>query len=122
SCLLSLFFFSSRRRHTRFSRDWSSDVCSSDLAKEFLVDAIEIVFPDDRLHLRHHALILLLHQLRIAVTGMRIMIELVDLRLHPKLLIVVRRKRTIDALGYVEEGVGFWGGSHRTKLGRCWEL
>src|SRR5690606_40998608 len=27
-----LFFFSSRRRHTRFSRDWSSDVCSSDLA------------------------------------------------------------------------------------------
>src|SRR5690606_40308693 len=26
------FFFSSRRRHTRFSRDWSSDVCSSDLA------------------------------------------------------------------------------------------
>src|SRR5436309_4554922 len=28
---LPLFFFSSRRRHTRFSRDWSSDVCSSDL-------------------------------------------------------------------------------------------
>src|SRR5690606_1631922 len=27
------FFFSSRRRHTRFSRDWSSDVCSSDLAR-----------------------------------------------------------------------------------------
>src|SRR5207302_8351319 len=28
---LFIFFFSSRRRHTRFSRDWSSDVCSSDL-------------------------------------------------------------------------------------------
>src|SRR5690606_40696959 len=27
----SLLLFSSRRRHTRFSRDWSSDVCSSDL-------------------------------------------------------------------------------------------
>src|SRR5215813_1125494 len=26
------FFFSSRRRHTRCGRDWSSDVCSSDLA------------------------------------------------------------------------------------------
>src|SRR5690606_41128754 len=26
-------YFSSRRRHTRFSRDWSSDVCSSDLSK-----------------------------------------------------------------------------------------
>src|SRR2546429_5790896 len=38
SCILVLgtvccrfFFFSSRRRHTRCSRDWSSDVCSSDL-------------------------------------------------------------------------------------------
>src|SRR2546429_2662507 len=27
------FFFSSRRRHTRCSRDWSSDVCSSDLLR-----------------------------------------------------------------------------------------
>src|SRR2546429_4141670 len=30
--VLLFFFFSSRRRHTRCSRDWSSDVCSSDLA------------------------------------------------------------------------------------------
>src|SRR5205085_4217920 len=29
--LLFVFFFSSRRRHTRFDCDWSSDVCSSDL-------------------------------------------------------------------------------------------
>src|SRR5215813_6242284 len=29
--MLSVFFFSSRRRHTRCGRDWSSDVCSSDL-------------------------------------------------------------------------------------------
>src|SRR5438270_4614043 len=28
---MCLFFFSSRRRHTRFDCDWSSDVCSSDL-------------------------------------------------------------------------------------------
>src|SRR3712207_7888261 len=28
------FFFSSRRRHTRYWRDWSSDVCSSDLAAD----------------------------------------------------------------------------------------
>src|SRR5206468_6989183 len=28
---LFVFFFSSRRRHTRSDRDWSSDVCSSDL-------------------------------------------------------------------------------------------
>src|SRR5256884_4761295 len=30
--MVSCFFFSSRRRHTRCSRDWSSDVCSSDLS------------------------------------------------------------------------------------------
>src|SRR5699024_11249937 len=29
------FFFSSRRRHTRSKRDWSSDVCSSDLNETF---------------------------------------------------------------------------------------
>src|SRR5690606_41008089 len=33
------FFFSSRRRHTRFSRDWSSDVCSSDL---FVLPGIDL--------------------------------------------------------------------------------
>src|SRR2546429_3401306 len=35
------FFFSSRRRHTRCSRDWSSDVCSSDLAEDTLESAVE---------------------------------------------------------------------------------
>src|SRR2546422_4407928 len=34
-CLFFFFFFSSRRRHTRCSRDWSSDVCSSDLQEVF---------------------------------------------------------------------------------------
>src|SRR3712207_7996103 len=33
---LLCFFFSSRRRHTRYWRDWSSDVCSSDLSTLFL--------------------------------------------------------------------------------------
>src|SRR2546429_5314830 len=32
---MCFFFFSSRRRHTRCSRDWSSDVCSSDLSQRF---------------------------------------------------------------------------------------
>src|SRR2546430_10924767 len=32
------FFFSSRRRHTRFDCDWSSDVCSSDLVPDVLED------------------------------------------------------------------------------------
>src|SRR5215203_1480833 len=34
-----LFFFSSRRRHTRYWRDWSSDVCSSDLAERLPPDS-----------------------------------------------------------------------------------
>src|SRR3712207_8596526 len=40
-----LFFFSSRRRHTRYWRDWSSDVCSSDL-KVFRAGDIALVFAD----------------------------------------------------------------------------
>src|SRR5207249_8437557 len=31
--VVAVFFFSSRRRHTRSKRDWSSDVCSSDLSR-----------------------------------------------------------------------------------------
>src|SRR5687768_5845280 len=39
--LLFFFFFSSRRRHTRCSRDWSSDVCSSDLGLRFLSPGVQ---------------------------------------------------------------------------------
>src|SRR5690606_37658222 len=42
------FFFSSRRRHTRFSRDWSSDVCSSDLYKYIFNDSeVKFAFVSD---------------------------------------------------------------------------
>src|SRR2546430_6854474 len=42
--LEGFFFFSSRRRHTRFDCDWSSDVCSSDLlAARFGADVAELV-------------------------------------------------------------------------------
>src|SRR2546430_13609505 len=43
------FFFSSRRRHTRFDCDWSSDVCSSDLA----VSTAQM--PDTTARVRHGA-------------------------------------------------------------------
>src|SRR2546427_8424646 len=36
--MFDFFFFSSRRRHTRFDCDWSSDVCSSDLEVNWLAD------------------------------------------------------------------------------------
>src|SRR3989475_5124321 len=37
-----LFFFSSRRRHTRFDCDWSSDVCSSDLFLQLWRDRLAL--------------------------------------------------------------------------------
>src|SRR5690625_2045853 len=40
----SLFFFSGRRRHTRWPRDWSSYVCSSDLGTLGSYAAVELVF------------------------------------------------------------------------------
>src|SRR5204863_3003284 len=40
-CFFFFFFFSSRRRHTRSLRDWSSDVCSSDLGH--IVDRDDLV-------------------------------------------------------------------------------
>src|SRR3712207_8679682 len=43
-----LLFFSSRRRHTRYWRDWSSDVCSSDLRLEgLLVEQVRGGLPSD---------------------------------------------------------------------------
>src|SRR3712207_8072213 len=51
-----LFFFSSRRRHTRYWRDWSSDVCSSDLDQVLNRNLNE-----------------LLQELRVAFTGVQIM-------------------------------------------------
>src|SRR4051812_50220297 len=49
SCSMSIFFFSSRRRHTRLTCDWSSDVCSSDLASNALVAGFRtVVMPHDR--------------------------------------------------------------------------
>src|SRR5258705_7466730 len=43
-----IFFFSSRRRHTRCLSDWSSDVCSSDLRSLMLVTALSPVIGYDK--------------------------------------------------------------------------
>src|SRR5687768_17798395 len=51
------FFFSSRRRHTRCSRDWSSDVCSSDLShqdeawKDRIVGHLKVLHNEDVLEI-----------------------------------------------------------------------
>src|SRR2546430_4050803 len=43
-----VFFFSSRRRHTRFDCDWSSDVCSSDLHLDVAAPAAHLRAGDRR--------------------------------------------------------------------------
>src|SRR3712207_7703647 len=50
-------FFSSRRRHTRYWRDWSSDVCSSDLDAEFRLtsDPVDEVRSRMESYRRHRA-------------------------------------------------------------------
>src|SRR5687768_18108116 len=42
--MLLFFFFSSRRRHTRCSRDWSSDVCSSDLSLDGPAELLDPIY------------------------------------------------------------------------------
>src|SRR5690606_39763271 len=42
------FVLSSRRRHTRFSRDWSSDVCSSDLTADLRLAYVELGDPENK--------------------------------------------------------------------------
>src|SRR3712207_2194948 len=78
-----LFFFSSRRRHTRYWRDWSSDVCSSDLLPRRSV-AVKVLLdrtlgPDVRARfgteadlmarLSHHPSIVTIHQAAVAADG-----------------------------------------------------
>src|SRR3712207_5846819 len=51
-----LFFFSSRRRHTRYWRDWSSDVCSSDLYNPRVAESVDVRGRIEELHeqIRYH--------------------------------------------------------------------
>src|SRR5438067_8360902 len=52
------FFFSSRRRHTRSKRDWSSDVCSSDL-----VNVLGLTFKEDVPDIRNSKVIDIIREL-----------------------------------------------------------
>src|SRR2546421_9654694 len=60
------FFFSSRRRHTRSDRDWSSDVCSSDLNLQYRLSEKD---GGTLLTFHHTALGLILEDHRKGVTG-----------------------------------------------------
>src|SRR3712207_9408320 len=80
------FFFSSRRRHTRYWRDWSSDVCSSDLVVDDPVDE----------HVAHQPLAALVQVLLVAPgLGLRaevavVVVEAVDELLAVDVALVLR--------------------------------
>src|SRR5207237_3333849 len=64
-CIALFFFFSSRRRHTRFKCDWSSDVCSSDLM------AVPRQSPAERLARLQRILAVLLAQPQFTLKGVQ---------------------------------------------------
>src|SRR2546430_7834359 len=69
-----LFFFSSRRRHTRFDCDWSSDVCSSDLDVQLRRVAVTVGVRDHvdqgtETQNRHTVLVQAVHQSLQALAG-----------------------------------------------------
>src|SRR3989442_10508423 len=70
-----IFFFSSRRRHTRCGRDWSSDVCSSDLSY------LEAAGGD-----------------RYAAKGYYYFIDNPRDSLHPEAMLATHRKRTMQRM------------------------
>src|SRR5438874_3709273 len=95
------FFFSSRRRHTRSLRDWSSDVCSSDLLDE--IRSERDGFLEERLRVLEHVA-LEVHQSKIEVRVQRCLLVVVETdrarqmldRLVPNLLLERSEEHTSE--------------------------
>src|SRR5207249_8761800 len=81
------FFFSSRRRHTRSKRDWSSDVCSSDLTP-FLLEGLDLDL-DARRQVKLHQRV---DRLRGRLEDVQEPLVGADLELLARLLVDVRRE------------------------------
>src|SRR5216684_7305288 len=76
----NFFFFSSRRRHTRCSRDWSSDVCSSDLDSLFASEGVRLALSGssapDFLRLQNEGKIVLINCAGPTITrGVRLLLQ-----------------------------------------------
>src|SRR6266542_6212400 len=106
------FFFSSRRRHTRCYRDWSSDVCSSDLENReqrtknnkrgacslfFVLCSISLAMTDVTIGEPRRVDLILLHQplAQSELIGGRLPIHVIDLLARPQILL--RRTMAVEA-------------------------
>src|SRR5215469_1904186 len=105
--MLYFFFFSSRRRHTRSLRDWSSDVCSSDLWLAATADAPLLWAALEQLpapwsgYLSGHVRVALATLARAdpgPATGPRAIIRLAALRLEPPVAPQVGEREVADGL------------------------
>src|SRR5690625_5519394 len=105
------FFFSSRRRHTRWPRDWSSDVCSSDLTTNSILDLLVDI--NEKLGL---TIILITHEMhvirkicnRVAVMEDGKVVEhgdVLDVFLKPKELVTKKCVERVMGLSDENDGV-----------------
>src|SRR3712207_5195722 len=111
-CYLSLdidfFFFSSRRRHTRYWRDWSSDVCSSDLVVDTIARALGIKGEDSgqppletlKQGLRHREMLLMVDNFEQVVEAAPVVAEL--LAVAPGLKVFVTSRTPLRLSGEQE--------------------
>src|SRR5438105_10208766 len=88
--LWRFFFFSSRRRHTRSTRDWSSDVCSSDLRRE----PSSVLLAFQRLSVFANATLQIVEQIAIAIRD-----GIDERRQDGQRLARISLKKAIDQLG-----------------------
>src|SRR5215510_14425467 len=118
-----VFFFSSRRRHTRWPRDWSSDVCSSDLPGALLGSTSETggVTADMRTYILKRLLLTVPTLMGAAVLVFLIMrvipgdVALLIFggdqagNIDPKQLAAMRRRLGLDQPLWVQFGTWLWG-------------
>src|SRR5438445_2426353 len=105
-----MFFFSSRRRHTRYWRDWSSDVCSSDLVSDdmpFLVDSVtmEVNRQGLTLHLLIHPVLRALRDAKGELLSISQPNESSEGRLESFMHIEVERQTDPARLAELEAGI-----------------
>src|SRR5205809_1752517 len=102
---LVVFFFSSRRRHTRCGRDWSSDVCSSDLSWQ----QTQFVVGDVNVAVRNGDVDVADEELRLLPGAQKGAVERVPARVQPAAVEAIADDFSFDRLRSEERRVGTEG-------------